>query len=85
VQHRQRNNTKGEKLVMRKRNVSHFLTKPRGRLENTETNMTFSMPRDTAARLRQLALARGTDMQGLVETAVNEWLARQLLSAVAQP
>jgi hypothetical protein len=77
-------NTKGEKLDMRKRNVSHFLTKPRGRLENTETNMTFSMPRDTAARLRQIALARGTDMQGLVELAVNEWLTRQLLSAGAR-
>ena len=76
-------NTKGEKLDMRKRNVSHILTKPRGRLENTETNMTFSMPRDTAARLRAIALARGTDMQGLVETAVNEWLARQMLSAGA--
>ena len=77
-------NTKGEKLDMRKRNVSHFLTKPRG-ARKYRNNMTFSMPRDTAARLRQMALARGTDMQGLIELAVNEWLARQLLSTVAQP
>ena len=62
---------------MRKRNVRHFLTKPQGRLENTDTNMTFSMPRETAASLKRIALARGTDLQGLVELAVNEWLARQ--------
>ncbi len=71
-------NGKGEKLDMRKRNVSHFLTKPRGRLENTETNMTISMPRDTAARLREIAMARGTNLQGVLELAVNEWLSRQL-------
>ncbi len=63
---------------MRKRNVGHFLTKPQGRLENTNTNMTFSMPRETAMRLRQIALAKGTDLQGLVELAVNEWLKSQL-------
>jgi predicted transcriptional regulator len=39
--------------------------------------MTFSMPRETAASLRRIALARGTDLQGLVEQAVDEWLARQ--------
>jgi hypothetical protein len=63
---------------MRKRNVRHFLTKPQGRLESTNTNMTFSMPRDTAARLNVIARARGTDLQGLVELAVDEWLERQL-------
>jgi len=63
---------------MRKRNVRHFLTKPQGRLENTNTNMTFSMPRETAARLKEIALARGTDLQGLIELAVNEWLSRQM-------
>jgi hypothetical protein len=62
---------------VRKRNLGHFLTKPQGRLENTTTNMTFSMPRETAARLRQAAAARGTDMQGIIELAVDEWLARQ--------
>ncbi len=66
---------------MRKRNVAHFLVKPQGRLQNTNTNMTFSMPRETAARLKQIALARGTDLQGLIELAVNEWLTRQLLIA----
>ena len=65
---------------MRKRNVRHFLTKPQGRLENTNTNMTFWMPRKTAASLRRIALARGTDLQALVEQAVDEWLARQLLA-----
>ena len=63
---------------MRKRNVRHFLTKPQGRLENTNTNMTFSMSRETAARLKQIALARDTDLQGLIELAVNEWLSRQM-------
>ncbi len=62
---------------MRKRNLRHFLTKPQGRLEYTTTNMTFSMPRETAARLREAAVARGSDMQGIIELAVNEWLARQ--------
>ena len=51
--------------------------KPQGRLENTATNMTLSMPRETAARLRDAAAARGTDLQGVIELAVNEWLARQ--------
>ncbi len=63
---------------MRKRNVGHFLTKPQGRLANTNTNMTFSLSRETAAHLRKIALARGTDLQGLIELAVNEWLARQM-------
>ena len=63
---------------MRKRNVGHFLTKPQGRLENTNTNMTFSLTRETAAHLKKIALARGTDLQGLIELAVNEWLARQM-------
>ena len=62
---------------MRKRNVSHFLTKPRGRLENTNTNMTLSMPRESAARLRRLAEERGMDLHGLIEVAVEEWLARE--------
>jgi len=62
---------------MRKRNVGHFLTKPQGRLENTSTNMTFSMSRDTAARLREIAMVRGTNMQDLLELALEEWLARQ--------
>jgi hypothetical protein len=35
------------------------------------------MPRETAARLRGAAIARSTDLQGIVELAVNEWLARQ--------
>ncbi len=68
---------------MRKRNVAHFLTKPQGRLETTNTNMTFSMPRSTAARLKALAVARGTDLQGVIELAVEEWLARQLPIAEA--
>jgi hypothetical protein len=67
----------GEGDHVRKRNLSHFLTKPRGKLENTNTKMTFSMPRETAASLRDAAVARGTDVQGVIELAVNEWLARR--------
>jgi hypothetical protein len=39
--------------------------------------MTFSMPRETVARLRDAAAARGTDLQGIIKLAVAEWLARQ--------
>ncbi|WP_155942399.1 hypothetical protein [Rhodomicrobium vannielii] len=39
--------------------------------------MTFSMPRETAARLSDAGAARGTDVQGVIELAVDEWLARQ--------
>ena len=70
---------------VRKRNLRHFLTKPQGKLQDTYTNMTFSMPRDTAARLKEMALARGTDMQGVIELAVNEWLARQIPISEALP
>ncbi|MGO9171838.1 MAG: hypothetical protein ACLP7P_07715 [Rhodomicrobium sp.] len=62
---------------MRKRNVKHFLTKPRGRLENTETNMTFFMPRTTAARLKEIAIAENTSLQQLIAVAVGEWLDRR--------
>ena len=61
---------------MRKRNVSHFLTKPRGRLEDTDANMTFSLSRGTAARLRQIATAENTSLQQLLTVAIDEWLAR---------
>jgi hypothetical protein len=40
--------------------------------------MTFAMSRETAARLKEIALARGTNLQELVGLAVREWLARQL-------
>lgn len=68
----------GDGSDMRKRNVGHFLTRPQGRLGNTNTNMTLSLSRETAAHLRKIAVARGTDLQGLIEMAVNEWLARQI-------
>jgi len=44
--------------------------------------MTFSMSRETAARLKDAALARGTDVQGVIELAVDEWLARQMPEAL---
>ncbi|WKW49999.1 hypothetical protein [Rhodomicrobium lacus] len=75
-------NLNGGEDHVRKRNLKHFLTKPRGRLENTNTNMTFSMSRETAARLKDAALARGTDVQGVIELAVDEWLARQMPGAL---
>jgi hypothetical protein len=61
---------------VRKRSIKHFLTKPQGRLEDTDTNMTISMSRGTAARLREIALAQNTSMQQLLTVAVDEWLAR---------
>ena len=61
---------------MRKRNIKHFLTKPRGRLEDTDTNMTFSMSRAAAARLKEIAIAENTSLQQLLAVAVGEWLAR---------
>ncbi len=65
---------------MRKRNVKHFLTKPRGRLENTDTNMTFFMSRTTAARLNEIAAAENTSLQQLIAVAVGEWLDRRSAS-----
>jgi hypothetical protein len=62
---------------MRKRNITHFLTKPKGRLENTDTNMTFSMPRGTAARLKEVALAENKSPQQILAIALAEWLARR--------
>ncbi len=61
---------------MRKRSVRHFLTKPQGRLEHTDTNVTFSMSRGTASRLREIAIAENTSMQNLLTVALDEWLAR---------
>jgi hypothetical protein len=62
---------------VRKRNVKHFLTKPRGRLADTDTNMTFFMPRSTAARLNEIAAIENTSMQQLIAAAVGEWLDRR--------
>jgi predicted transcriptional regulator len=62
---------------MRKRNIKHFLAKPKGRLENTDTNMTFSMTRGTAARLNEIARAENKSLQQLLAIAVDEWLARR--------
>jgi hypothetical protein len=62
---------------MRKRNIKQFLAKPKGRLEDTETHMTFSMTRETAARLKAIALAENTSLQNLIAVAVDEWLARR--------
>ncbi len=62
--------------MVRKRNIRLFLTKPRGSLKDTETNMTFSMSRATAARLREIAIAENTSLENLVAAAVGEWLAR---------
>jgi len=62
---------------VRKRNIRLFLTKPQGRLENTDTNMTFSMSRGTAARLKQIAIAENISLQQLLTVVVDQWLARQ--------
>lgn len=65
-----------EGSIMRKRSIKHFLIKPRGRLENTDTNMTFFMSRETAGRLNEIALAENTSLQNIITIALNEWLAR---------
>jgi hypothetical protein len=62
---------------VRKRNIKLFLTKPQGRLENTDTNMTLSMSRGTAARLKEIAIAENTSLQQIITVAVDEWLARR--------
>jgi hypothetical protein len=46
-------------------------------LEDTDTNMTFSMSRGTAVRLKEIAIAENTSMQDLLTAAVDEWLARR--------
>ena len=62
---------------MRKRNIKHFLAKPRGRLDSADTNMTFFMSRGTAARLKEIATVENTSSQQIVAVAVDEWLARR--------
>jgi hypothetical protein len=63
--------------VMRKRNIRQFLTKPQGRWENTETSLTFTTSRETAALLKEIAAAGNTTVQELLADAVREWLARR--------
>ena len=62
---------------MRKRNIRQFLTKPQGRWENTVTSLTFTVPRETAALLEEIAAAANTSVQQLLTIAVGEWLARR--------
>ena len=62
---------------MRKRNIRQFLTKPQGRLENTDTSLTFTASRETAALLQEIAAAANTSVQQLITIAVGEWLARR--------
>src|SRR6516162_5274751 len=64
-------------LAMRKRNIRQFLTKPQGRLENTDTSLTFTTSRETAALLKEIAAAGNTSVQELLADAVAEWLARR--------
>jgi hypothetical protein len=66
-----------ETPAMRKRNIKHFLARPQGRLDSTDTNMTFSMSRGTAARLKEIATVENTSLQQLVTVAVDEWLGRR--------
>lgn len=39
--------------------------------------MTFFVPRDTAARLRKIAIDENLSLQQLLTFAVDEWLARR--------
>jgi hypothetical protein len=63
-------------LAMRKRNIGQFLTKPQRRRENADTSLAFTMPRETAARLKQIAAAANISVQELLTVAAGEWLAR---------
>ena len=60
---------------MRKRNIRQFLTRPQGRPEDADITMTFSVPRNTAARLKQIAIVENLSLQQLLTLAVDEWLA----------
>jgi hypothetical protein len=61
--------------AMRKRNIRQFLTRPQGRLEDADIAMTFFVPRDTAARLKQIATVENLSLQQVLTLAVDEWLA----------
>jgi predicted transcriptional regulator len=39
--------------------------------------MTFAVPRDTAARLKEIAIVQNLSLERLLTLAVEEWLARQ--------
>jgi hypothetical protein len=60
---------------MRKRNIRQFLTRPQGRPEATDITMTFVLPRDTAARLKEIAIVENLSLERLLTLAVDEWLA----------
>jgi hypothetical protein len=64
-------------LVMRKRTIRQFLTKPQGRWANTDTSLTFTTSRETAALLEEIAAVENTPLQQLLTVAVDEWLARR--------
>jgi hypothetical protein len=65
-----------EGSIMRKRSIKHFLMRPRGSLKDTDTNMTLFMSRETAARLKEIAIAENTSLQQIITVAVDDWLAR---------
>jgi hypothetical protein len=48
----------------------------RGRPDKDKVAATFYVPRPTHKRLKEMALARSTSLQQLLEEAVDEWLQR---------
>ena len=48
----------------------------RGQPERDKVAATFYIPRPTHKRLKEMALARSTSLQQLLEEAVDEWLGR---------
>jgi hypothetical protein len=60
---------------MRKRNIRQFLTRLQGRPEATDITMTFVVRRDTAARLKEIAIVENLSLERLLTLAVDEWLA----------
>ena len=62
--------------AMRKRNIRQFLARPQDRPEAPDVAMTLFVPRDTAARLKEIAVVENLSLQQLLTRAVEEWLAR---------
>jgi len=48
----------------------------RGRPDKDKVAATFYIPRPTHKRLKEMALARSTSLQQLLEEAVDQWLQR---------
>ena len=55
-----------------------FKAKPRIKAGKNKTNITYFVSLPTHRRLKEVAFARGTSLQQIIDEAVDEWLARHL-------